>query len=63
MRFVLDFSCNFNEINNHYEKWGGRSCPKHQIDKVSDMLSLCELRDLGFIGGPFTWCNNKKGEL
>lgn len=30
------------------------------MNEFNDMMSLCELRDLGFIGGPFTWCNNKE---
>lgn len=51
----------FNEILQLSEKQGGRDRPERQIENFKDVLSDCELRDLGFMGPPFTWCNNKDG--
>lgn len=49
-----------NEITTLSKKWSGRLRPEQQMNEFNDMLSLCELRDLGFIGGFFTWCINKE---
>lgn len=52
----------FNEITIHFEKWGSRLLLEYHIDGFSNVLSFYELRDLSFIGYPFTWCNNREGE-
>jgi hypothetical protein len=51
----------FNFVLDQFEKLGGRPvassshCPfKHFIDHLG-------LVDLGFVGNPFTWCNNRQG--
>lgn len=52
----------FNEILFHFEKWGGRDRPEKQLKEFQEVLNDCELRDLGFKGNPFTWCNNREGD-
>lgn len=53
----------FNEILNPYEKFWGRDRLERQMVDFREMLSVCEMWDLGFVGSPFTWCNNKECEL
>lgn len=31
------------------------------MNDFHDILVECDLRDLGYIGSPFTWCNNREG--
>ncbi|KAL0355952.1 UNVERIFIED_CONTAM: putative mitochondrial protein [Sesamum radiatum] len=47
----------FNEILNNSEKQGGRPRPVWQIRRFREALTLADVYDLGFDGGPFTWCN------
>lgn len=49
----------FNEIAYQSEKWGNRLNPEQQVAKFHDMMPLCELQDLGFIGASQTWSNNR----
>lgn len=52
----------FNEILQLSEKRCGRNRPKRQMGNFHEVLEVCELKDLGFSGCPFTWCNNRDGE-
>ncbi|KAL4626410.1 hypothetical protein ACB092_05G094200 [Castanea dentata] len=46
------------------EKLGGAMRLKKQMQKFRDGLDYCGLKDLGFSGLPFTWCNRRyKGPL
>lgn len=51
----------FNEILAQSEKWGGRNMLEQQLTEFRRVLFDCELRDLGFTGPRFTWCNNRGG--
>ena len=50
----------FNEIIRAQEKMGGRLRPFKQMQDFRDVLDECGFRDLGFVGGKFTWCNGQK---
>ncbi|XP_075661151.1 uncharacterized protein LOC142630978 [Castanea sativa] len=50
-------SGDFNEITRSHEKLGGRNRPARQMEDFRDVLDECGFRDLGFVGGKFTWCN------
>ena len=39
------------------EGGGGRLRPERQMEECRDVLDECGFRDLGFVGGKFTWCN------
>ena len=45
----------FNEILFSHEKEGGNPRPQGYMQAFRDVLSDCELYDLGFSGDPFTW--------
>jgi len=47
----------FNEIVRVEEKLGGAIRPENQMQDFRDCLDFCGLKDLGFTGLPFTWCN------
>ena len=47
----------FNEITRSHEKVGGRQRPARQMEDFREVLDECSFRDLGFVGGKFTWCN------
>lgn len=32
------------------------------MDRFREVLEVCALQDLGFLGSPFAWCNNIDGE-
>ena len=49
----------FNEITKAEEKKGGAFRPEGQMKAFRDALDFCGFRDLGFVGLPFTWCNNQ----
>ena len=51
----------FNEILPAEEKQGGLDRPEQQMQNFRDVLDLCRLKDLGFHGFPFTWCNRRLG--
>ncbi|XP_061993765.1 uncharacterized protein LOC133711679 [Rosa rugosa] len=44
-----------NELLHAYEKEGGVVCRESQMQPFRDILSFCDLFDLGFQGSPFTW--------
>lgn len=52
----------FNKILVHSEKWGGRDSLEKQLEDFKEVLTCCELRDLGFRRNSFTWCNNRDGD-
>ena len=62
-RFNLPSICmeDFNEILFAKEKQGWLIRPKRQMQGFRDALDYCRLRDLGFNGFPFTWCNRRPG--
>ncbi|XP_042983163.1 uncharacterized protein LOC122312584 [Carya illinoinensis] len=49
----------FNEILYQHEKKGGKPRPARQLLEFRDVLEECSLRDLGFSGPKFTWCNRR----
>ncbi|XP_075663156.1 uncharacterized protein LOC142632674 [Castanea sativa] len=51
----------FNEILLGEEKLGWHDQPERQMQLFRDALDDCRLKDLGFNGYPFTWCNRKPG--
>ena len=51
----------FNEILPAEEKQGGLDRPEQQMQNFRDALDFCRLKDLGFHGFPFTWCNRRPG--
>ena len=51
----------FNEILPAEEKQGGLDRPDQQMQNFRDALDFCRLKDLGFHGFPFTWCNRRPG--
>lgn len=71
---VWDFICNlgatidkpwvvfgdFNEILYLAKKQGGRARPEKQISDFREFLTRCKLRDLGYVGSTFTWCNSRE---
>ena len=53
----------FNEIIRSHEKIGGRQRPIRQMKDFRDVLDECGFKDLGFVGGKFTWCNGHPDDL
>ena len=51
----------FNEITKMEEKLGGAIRPDKQMQDFKDCQDFCRLKDLGFTGLPFTWCNKHFG--
>ncbi|XP_075663380.1 uncharacterized protein LOC142632953 [Castanea sativa] len=49
----------FNEIVKVEEKLGGSLRRERQMTNFRAALDFCGLRDLGYVGFPFTWCNNQ----
>ncbi|XP_075645171.1 uncharacterized protein LOC142616189 [Castanea sativa] len=47
----------FNEITRVQERSGGCIWPESQMQVFRDCLDVYGLKDLGFTGLPFTWCN------
>ena len=60
-QFNLPWVCigNFNEIAKIEEKSRGAIQPDKQMQDFRDCQDFCGLKDLGFIGLPFTWCNKR----
>ena len=38
-----------------FEKEGGASRPASQMDRFKEVIDVCGLKDIGFIGPRFTW--------
>ena len=51
---------NFNEILRAEEKKGWLDRPKRQMQGFHDAFDYCGLKDLGYSGFSFTWCNWKQ---
>lgn len=49
----------FNEITKLGEKSGGAITLEIQMQNFRDCLDVCGLKDLGFPGLTFTWCNKR----
>lgn len=49
----------FNEITRLEEKSRGALRPDKQMQDFRDCLDFYGLKDIGFTGLPFTWCNNR----
>ncbi|KAK4255476.1 hypothetical protein QN277_008474 [Acacia crassicarpa] len=49
----------FNDILAQHEKSGGRPHPWRRILNFKCLMADCELKDLGYNGPIFTWCNNR----
>ena len=52
----------FSEILFADEKLGWLDRPEQQMQSFRDALDYCRLKDLGFNGYPFTWCNRRSGD-
>ena len=52
----------FSEILFAYEKLGLLDRQERQMYSFRDALDYCRLKDLGFNGYPFTWCNHRPGD-
>lgn len=61
-KHALPWICagDFNEIVRAHEKMGGRLRPFKQMQDFRDVLDECGSRDLGFMGGNFTWCSGQR---
>jgi len=51
----------FNDILEHQDKKGGSPKPQVLIDNFLHLVFECSFKDLGFMGYPYTW-NNNRGE-
>lgn len=51
----------FNETLEATEQFGGNVCPEGQMDGFQDAITFCELKDMGYVGLPFTWDNRQEG--
>ena len=62
-RFTLPWVCigDFNEILYAYEKQGWLDRLERKMLGFRDTLDFCKLKDLGYNGYPFTWCNWRPG--
>ena len=49
----------FNEILSANEKQGGEPGSEWQMANFREVLDDCRLRDMGFKGARFTWCNRR----
>ncbi|GMY05786.1 hypothetical protein FCV25MIE_01025 [Fagus crenata] len=51
----------YNELTSIDEKVGGGIRSERQMQDFRDAIDSCGFIDLGFVGEPFTWCNNRLG--
>ena len=63
-RFSIPWVClgDFNEIIRAEEKQGWLDRPERQMQGFRDAIDFGGLKDLGFNGFPFTWCNKRPGD-
>ncbi|GLT46247.1 hypothetical protein SLA2020_200180 [Shorea laevis] len=47
----------FNDVMDQSEKFGGAPINQHRVQAFSSCMNDCQMLDLGFIGGRFTWVN------
>lgn len=52
----------FNELMYQHEKKGGNPRPERQLCAFREVVEECHLRDLGYFGPKFTWCNRRAGQ-
>jgi hypothetical protein len=52
----------YNEILEESEKRGGVPRARWQMSDFQQTMDYCQLMDLGFVGAPFTWCNNRESD-
>ena len=62
-RHNLPWLCmgDFNEILFANEKLRWLDRPERQMQGFRDALDYCALKDLGYTGFPYTWCNRRPG--
>ena len=62
-KFTLPWLCagDFNEILKADEKLGGRLRPIRQMEAFREVLDECEFKDLGYVGGKYTWYRGSGG--
>lgn len=61
LKMNLPWMCigDFNEITRAEEKMGGAPRRERQMVEFKEALDFCGFRDLGYVGAPFTYCNNQ----
>ncbi|XP_030931655.1 uncharacterized protein LOC115957525 [Quercus lobata] len=61
LKMDLPWLClgDFNEIVKAEEKIGGAPHRERQMTDFRAALDFCGLCDLGYVGSPYTWCNNQ----
>ncbi|GKV15349.1 hypothetical protein SLEP1_g26146 [Rubroshorea leprosula] len=47
----------FNEVVDQSEKFGGAPINQHRVQAFTSCMNDCQMLDLGFTGGRFTWAN------
>lgn len=52
----------FNEIAKADKKLGERLRPVKHMKAFRDVLDECGFKDLGFVGGKYTWCRESRGD-
>ena len=62
-KYTLPWLCveDFNEITRLDEKMGGRFRLRSQMEAFRDVFDECEFKDLGFVGGKYTWYRGTGG--
>ena len=62
-RYHLPWLClgDFNKILFNSEKQRGATRSRQQMDDFRNAINTCNLKDLGFNGSNFTWCNMREG--
>jgi hypothetical protein len=53
---------NFNEAMSSFEHFSVRRRPKKHMAKFREILSHCEVQDIGFSGMPWTYDNKQSGD-
>ena len=61
LKLDLPWLCvgDFIEIKKAEKKKRGPNRPERQMREFREALDFCGFQDLGFVGAPFTWCNNQ----
>ncbi|KAK9984667.1 hypothetical protein SO802_034192 [Lithocarpus litseifolius] len=56
-KYLIPWVCagDFNEITKAHEKLRGRPRPVRQMEAFREVLDECGFKDLGFVGGKYTW--------
>lgn len=56
------YAGDFNEIAKADKKLGERLRPVKHMKAFRDVLDECGFKDLGFVGGKYTWCRESRGD-